>query len=685
MDKLISEAEQKFYHYFSPENETNLNLNQFVSQQEESFSMNSLTEMDVHLLKDKHYNEMYQDVKRYCDPKFVNDATHLDRYYVLLAGLLRTLLRATGSTFDPYERKSLIESVYLWYRDKRKVLLDYRLKSRRVLDTSSNQVKKIVYEGDALALEELDQKTKKKKILPDISSSTKQSVSFTPSTPGSNAEELKFSSINKQLPVYVNQDKKKELFISSKLKQYSRRDLTTSHKQRLKRLENIKSQTSHDNRANQGSWVADVDRPSSSNDISNSNVIPNPRLLFYKDDVDFTKMGIYQHWIEHRSREAEEEIENVEIAETISTWASNRSRIEEEIHRRQEASRYSSQTGIYVHKSTRGQDLQELKRKNRERVELLRQNASSFLDSDSEFSDDETSIVDNTKPVVENKNEDNEDSEDQVVSASEEEDVIMKESEMPLFLSPYNNLNRVTYQFRPPSPLHSNFELMNQEEKEAAGKGFVRPMTTGASNIPRTPILNYHRELEASNKEATEALKVPRRPKTVEVFGSYNASLSPSHVHYSNPDKDFFHSVLDREGLVEDLKPKAKKRPTSSKKADKKPVKGKKDTKIEPSAAPVAAEPIPPPPRPPSLLRSAQLDECDRIKVSLARSGLSIPIRTIETSILIPEDISHEECKLKLPKGNFFNFDCVMTEDEPKKKKTTKGKAKKGKKKKKKK
>lgn len=47
---------------------------------------------------------------------------------MFVCGLLRGLLRECVSVYDPFERKIVIEKVYRWYRDKRKLLLDYKLR-----------------------------------------------------------------------------------------------------------------------------------------------------------------------------------------------------------------------------------------------------------------------------------------------------------------------------------------------------------------------------------------------------------------------------------------------------------------------------------------------------------------------------------------------------------------------------
>jgi len=677
--------------------------------------------MDVHLLKDKHFNEMFQDIKRYCDANFVKDAKHLDRYYVLLAGLLRQLLRASGSTFDPYERKLLIERVYNWYRDKRKLLLDYRLKSRRTgqQQNTSRPIRKLVNDDeDAIRLEDLDARATSK--LPDIKLASKaiheRNIDTPPDTPDGRPfanEQHGFGGAHTitQLPLFVNQDKKKELFISNKLKQYSRRNLASSHQRRLQRQHEKPQSAAEPMRAasRTESWSVHTDsRPATSmsgtvqaesQSPSNKRFISQPRFANYKDDFDFSKMGVYSHWLEHRSRETEEELENVEFQDTISTWASNRARIEEEIQRRQEASRYSSQTGITVHKIIRGADNEEEEsRKHRKRLEDLRQKADAFLDSDSEFSDDDRQnapVRTNPLDSLDDAQEQDGEEEDSVPASTseEEEDDALDSNQEPVFLSPYNNLRKVTHQFRPPSPLNPDMDLMNEGERVAASKGFVRPMTTGASAIPRTPIIAYHREVDKPVASALGAEKQPYRPKTVSVFD--RKRIQHHHVHYTNPEKEHFHSVLDREGLIEE--PKAKKggrkkggakKKTPSKTGGAKKTKGKKgaDKKAAPAAAPPPPEPVAPPPRPPSLLRSAQLDECERIKLSLAKGGWNVPTSVIERSILIPEDLSHEECRAQLPSGAFLRLECVMAEEAPaKKKKATKGKKKKGKKKKKKK
>lgn len=709
MDHLISECERKFHHFFSAENEPKLNLSQYISQEdEESFSLNSLTEMDLHLLKDKHFNEMHEDVKRYCDPAYVKKARHLDRYYVLLAGLLRQLLRSSGSTFDPYERKELIEKVYSWYRDKRKLLLDYRLKLRRQKQnveppqqsslSDTLRVKKLVQhdEEDAIKLEDLDQRENSS--LPKIKSPSPKK--FDSVKEGKRIENnMDMLPPQPQLPQFVNQEKKKELFISNKLKQYSRRNLASSHSSRMQRKKPGTAQPKAQQQQQQRdqSTIPDQNRPSTTNTTSSEGLATQPKLMTYKKDFEFSEMGVYNHWLHHRAREAQEDLEEADFQDTITTWASNRARIEEEIHRRQEASRYSSQTGVTVHKILRKPDHQQESEQHRKRIEELRRNADTFLDSDSDFSDDDRDQPNRGPLDSPEDEEETSDADDVQPSTSEEEDEFYESNE-PVFLSPYNNMHSVTHQFRPPSPLNPDTDIMNEEERKAANSGFVRPMTTGASTLPRNPIINYHREVEKPQpaEDGAEPSKQPLRPKTVNILDR-NRKSSSTHVHYTNPEKEHFHSVLDREGLVEE--PKSKKKGKGKKKGAKKgakkaggkKTKGKKgaDKKAAPAEDEKSKEPVPPPPRPPSLLRSAQLDECERVKLSLSKSGWNVPSSVIQQSILIPEDLSHQECRSNLPSSAFLRLECVMADEEKDKKKkkgkkSGKKKKKKGKKKKKK-
>lgn len=715
MERLIEESEKKFKFYFSAEGEKQLNIQDYAADEGKGgFSLSALTEMDAHLLRDKHFNEMYNDVNRYCSQDFIASAKHVERYYVLLAGLLRSLLRASASTFDPYERKALLEMVYRWYRDKRRTLLEQRLvKSRR---QKKPLLKKILRKGER-APKRPSKEEKRKAPQTPANDSTRQV-----STPSTGRRQFFDENQSRRLPLFVNRDQKKKLFITNKLKQYSRRNLMSSQHERMKAKQRLAEQAIQKAPAElsnadkktlerQRTWAQPVQRKRPATvaaDVPGKReLLSQPRLLTYNKPKSFSEMKIYKHWLRHRARDAQEKMEDMQFQDAVRTWSYNRARIEEEIQRRQESNRYSSQTGVALHKIVTLDPAEGARQaaETKKVLDKLNENIGSFLDSDSDFSDEED-VREAKEDAGEDAGEDAEDEQEETAVEQIVEDVQEDKENIPIFLSPYSkgNIQKVKNPLKTPDPPLPINEWMLEDEKNLLHRGFSRPQTVTQSSIPRTPIIGYHRQFikpaegegapasaPTSNIGTLQTEKGQDRPSTVSIFQRHaRKKVNPffltesQHVQTSKPEIVHFHSIYDREEFQP--KPAKKKKKKGKKKGAKPPPKKKgkkgkkgKEKEVAPEK-PVEPE-KPPTPTPPSLLRSAQLDECDRIKVSLAKSGWKVPQSVIHRSILIPEDRSFEDCVKTLPKTNFMTFQCMIPEE--KKKKT--GKKKGGKKKKKKK
>jgi len=65
------DSEQKFLEYFSKQAYGSIKVEQYADKPEDgAFKINTLVEMDSHLVKDTHFQEMLQDVDRFCSTTF---------------------------------------------------------------------------------------------------------------------------------------------------------------------------------------------------------------------------------------------------------------------------------------------------------------------------------------------------------------------------------------------------------------------------------------------------------------------------------------------------------------------------------------------------------------------------------------------------------------------------------------
>jgi hypothetical protein len=55
--------------------EEEIDVDLYVEKENQTFSLSSLVEMDNHLVSDNHFQEMVQDVDRYCSEQFVQVIT----------------------------------------------------------------------------------------------------------------------------------------------------------------------------------------------------------------------------------------------------------------------------------------------------------------------------------------------------------------------------------------------------------------------------------------------------------------------------------------------------------------------------------------------------------------------------------------------------------------------------------
>lgn len=95
MDKLLYVVEYKNFHHFSDECEQKFNevfvqqapqsirVEQYADKEETSgaFRLSTLVEMDIHLMKDSHFQEMVQDIARYCSSQYIK--VYITKFLIL--------------------------------------------------------------------------------------------------------------------------------------------------------------------------------------------------------------------------------------------------------------------------------------------------------------------------------------------------------------------------------------------------------------------------------------------------------------------------------------------------------------------------------------------------------------------------------------------------------------------------
>lgn len=349
------------------------------------------------------------------------------RVYVILAKQLKTLLRECVSFYDPYERKILIERTYNWYRDKRRVLLEFT--TRR---NEQNREDELGMKGmqrqkeDAAMMTDTD----KSKNISGVAMDSWWSLSprqqpfdhretgldslyrMIPHTDTDNkmsGKEQHRQNFDDDVPYYANPEKKRAVFIKTKLKHYARRNLEVSELKRAQMMDRPVSQPLKNVLSGQFSrphtapatWISSAEQPSDfryahtlTDDISSTgaddmsshhtdeelrskrsgyiisstfehddeddpmaiaktHVRPFPMYKYFKKPRDQSEVNVERRWLSHRAQEAQEKIELDRFRDIVTSWTRNRTRIEEEIMRRQESMRYSSQTGSRVHRIVR--------------------------------------------------------------------------------------------------------------------------------------------------------------------------------------------------------------------------------------------------------------------------------------------------------------------------------------------
>jgi hypothetical protein len=362
----------------------------------------------------------------------------------------------------------MIEKVYNWYRNKRKILLDYRLRVMHPKNRTGNTPRTV--NTNNVNLEPLKVETtpieNDENIPDDDSILTPKSANSVPSLFIKNAFDFKpdprvlsydilsDAANNPDVPFYASDEKKRKAFITNKLKQYSHRNIAKTQKRNplamsqptlpsqngtvpptavatpssttSSRVSSAKISAPSSRRGSAGSTT-----PGRSNTARTSRTTKNTSSGSAKSDA--REQNVNKHWLAHRALEAEENLEQIEFKDAVTMWSFNRARIEEEINRRHESMTYASQTGRNGHKIVRHSDLQKEMEERKKKAESDANNSktvkkNNFLDSsDDDTEEEEPSFNQKVETKLRKK------------KVVEQEPVI---DEKTVFLSPYHTNNR---------------------------------------------------------------------------------------------------------------------------------------------------------------------------------------------------------------------------------------------------
>ncbi|KAL9649573.1 hypothetical protein ABK040_003251 [Willaertia magna] len=704
-DEKIEQAERKFLSVFKEHRLDNkkLDLTPFVeSDNEKSFSLNALLEMDQSLMNDPHFLEMFRDVNKYCSEDYSKRAQTIDKIYVFLGGLLKVLLRECVSVYqDHFLRKEMVEKTYQWYRDKRRKLLEFRL-SQTVNNGNTSENSNNANENNqtnssteyAIMEEQKIPNSRATSSLSQRSDLSNNNVGHRLDPRVITFDVLSVPSNDPTTPFYASDEKKRKAFINHKLKQYCRRNLSKSYDNRkngvyLNKEIEIKNFDVATSSISSGSTNASSNSGRTSQLSSLLFKKPKDLIAFYGEEEK--KVGNYdnamKHWLNHRAKEAEEKIEDLEFKDAILAWRINRSRIEEEMQRRQESQTFASQTGIRVHKVKNYKLPTIMKRQNLlddssedeemkiEAKSKLRFNSSEVsLKSPSRTGSSLSKPIKNQKPIPEEESDSGE-------SFVEPENV---------FLSPYNNdLLEETFAAK------KERERLEEEmvrEPDASSKGFVTPTSSIKPNVPLSTAKFFVTELNSTPRytfsRPSTSVNTPvtvdnTRPKTTnnlltksnQSMDTYsrssimNGKLTSASLSSSN-HKVVSHNVFElyQKQQAEKKNEQKRKKPPQKK--------GNTNSRSKPTNRPSSArstasntqKPNNVPSKeegqlgfPPSIRRNIEMEQCEKLKVLLSKEEVIVPASVIQKVMITPEDLPIDECIKALPtKGSRILYQDIV-------------------------
>lgn len=335
---------------------------------------------------------------------------------------------------------------------------------------------------------------------------------------------------------------------------------------------------------------------------------------------------MHKIWMTKKVEVLKEEIEQREFSNTMETWSRNRARVEEEINRRQESYRFSSQTGTRIHTRPPSATIRGASSLSNSRPGSARARSATPTTSSTPRPGLPTPAVLHRrqtprKPVVSapgsrDGKENGDDAGNRGVrrrgirrEEEEEEEMIRKRAEEQeeeavslkprLFSStradPPKNIRLTPY---------SNEELMQSMSQRQHSMGLVAE----------------DEEVEPEQQGGDSTLKGFKTP---------HHDLAPNIREYTGGELSI-DEIVQR---FSDAAIKAGARRTDA------------ATILEASIADQFFTSK----LPPSTMRQTQMAECDEIKQRLACKNVPVSLATIQKAILLPEDHLYEDCISKLP------------------------------------
>eukprot|EP00668_Euglena_longa_P034479 GGOE01044292.1.p1 GENE.GGOE01044292.1~~GGOE01044292.1.p1 ORF type:complete len:669 (-),score=173.44 GGOE01044292.1:535-2502(-) len=378
VDKLILEASARFEEKFHAAKDGQT-ANVSYGGSDRTYNLRTQIQHIPQLQLDKHFMVMVNDIDKYTSPEWTLRGDIEKRLYSLLAGLLKGLLRESISG-DAAVRKINVEKCWNWYRDEKKLLLEWKMDKRQTGSTVREDGRISPTKGEDAE----GGSTARIDVADDAEASLRRTqVRGVPGSPTAAAEK-KVSVLQKvkdriegsALDLnYMKQEEEQQRAtdIVKKLQLYQKRNLQKSLEQRLGQTTVTAAEsvgrplTASTVSQGQDSSVPRIvyrdprksDPPRTAPILMHSMESPdlpqhvqqqaNPLQLKSSKEFIDALANVQKVWVQKRAQEAEAKLDEMEFADTVAMWSHNQARIEEEINRRQEAYQMSSQTGRTCH------------------------------------------------------------------------------------------------------------------------------------------------------------------------------------------------------------------------------------------------------------------------------------------------------------------------------------------------
>jgi hypothetical protein len=701
MEKMILEASARFEEKFQVAKEgQNVNVAAYGGS-DRTYNLRSQIQHVPQLQQDKHFMEMVAEVDKYTSPEWTLRGDVEKRLYSLLGGLLKGLLRECISSSDVAMRKINIEKCWNWYKDKRKLLLDWKM-DRRGGTPSTGDGKMATTtpsrrgEDGADASEEAPRDKLDDAQSPDVSKEQVRTPAFQP--PPQTVSKFKQKTFEGRVDGavldlnYMQQEEEQQRAtnIVKKLQLYQKRNLKKSLQHRVQGYSQQGTPEKGMTPSKSFTGGAPGDLSSVSGALSASPPSPSVKVVYrdkdkpkradlspshspvlvhtLKDSVvhrhnsppkgnpEFNEKlaSVQKIWVAKRAQEAEEKLDEMEFKDTISMWSYNQSRIEEEINRRKESYQMSSQTGKTCHTILRRPNTAP-------ELNSLSSAGNSFID----LSMASVASVDKAKP-------------DRGLAGTPPlKKITFQDGEGTgllstldsgggkgvISLSPYDNFNPKTdnKSMRLLTPAPSS-EIATPDQGNLSSmksKGLVHTHPTA---LRSTSFLN-------SNLDVTANVNTIFAPSMLAGIGKLPAKANlddddDAAAAGSRPKGGDKKKQAAAAGGKDKPKPGGKKGPA------------KKSGPINPFMLEQIFPVLTVEQEVPSLMRMQQMQQVESIREAFAKYGMSVPTSIIEHGILTPEDRPYSECMTDLPAPEFG-----LVRDFTKKREKAKGGKSKGKKK----